>query len=52
MAEKMETFQRVRDAADTSGIDLVIENLSEFSVGYAFTCVTSSIADYAISKAS
>lgn len=48
----MDTFQRARDAADSGGIDLVIENLSEFAAGYAGTCACSTVADYAISNAS
>ncbi len=49
----MENFQRVRDLADSAaGIDLVIENLSEFAAGYAGSCTCSTIADYAVGNAS
>lgn len=51
----MGNVQRVRDLADSAtGIDLVIDNLSEFAPGYAGhygTCAYT-VSDYAVGNAS
>jgi hypothetical protein len=49
---KMETYQHTWDTAGaSSGIDLVIENLDEFSCGYSANCYCSTAADYVIRSA-